>query len=252
MLILLSPAKTMDFKSKVSVSDNTTPIYIKEANKIASTLKKLNPSQIGKLMEINSKLAYLNYERFQSWSNQDAPQKQAILSYKGEVYNGLKANEWSSDDLVYSNEHIRILSGMYGILRPLDMIKPYRLEMGTRISIEKSEDLYTFWEEKVSKSLQDDIISNKHKYIINLASREYSNVINLKSLGVKIITPIFKEYRNGSYRFITVYGKNARGAMTRWIIRNRIQDLEALKTFEDSGYLFNQELSNSDKWCYTR
>lgn len=252
MLIILSPAKTLDFNLDRRFTEETKALYTIEANDISDEIKKLNPTQLGKLMGINSKLAFLNYERFQAWAHQDTPEKQAILAYKGEVYNGLKANEWKKNDLIYSNEHIRILSGMYGMLRPLDMIKPYRLEMGTRISVGKASDLYVFWREKVTQALQDTIRISGHQILINLASREYSKVIDFEKLNIKVITPMFKEYRNGTYKFITVYGKNARGIMARWIIKNRIQDLAVLKTFDEDGYLFNHDLSDAQNWTYTR
>lgn len=252
MLILLSPAKTMDFKTPASIRESSEPVFIEEADTLAGELRKLSPPQLSSLMDINQKLSHLNYERFQEWDSGGAQKKQAILAFKGEVYNGLKANEWNEEDLHYSQDHLRILSGLYGYLRPLDLIQPYRLEMGTVFSIGGSNNLYEFWRGKVTKAMEDEVRSMDHRFLVNLASREYSEVIDFEALGIKVITPFFKEYRNGKYVFITVYGKNARGMMVRWLIENRITDAEAIMTFDWGGYLFNREISKEGKWIFTR
>lgn len=254
MIIILSPAKTLDFSRKGNDTLYSTVEFPGQAKQIASLMSKYSASDLMSLMGISSRLAYLNYERYQDWSLNEDPAiaRQAILAYKGDVYNGLDAHSLNDDDLRWSQEHLRILSGLYGILRPLDMIMPYRLEFATKLKINKYNDLYEYWEKHINSSLESLIQTEKSGLLINLASNEYSKVLHLKRKNLRIITPIFKEYRNGEYRFLSMFGKKARGMMARFIIQGRISDPEELKLFGDEGYSFNEPLSKSDEWVFTR
>lgn len=254
MIILISPAKTLDFSQQDILTDFSNPNYLDEASFLVEYLKKLNPKKLSNLMNISSKLAQLNYERFQQWhlpfSNENA--KQAILAFKGDVYTGIEATSYSNDDFEFVQKHLRILSGLYGILKPLDLIQPYRLEMGTSLKTKGNKDLYSFWMIKLTSFLREELITSKSKYLINLASNEYYKAIDTRNLDINIITPVFKDFKNGQYKFLSVYGKKARGLMTSYIIKNRIKDPEQMKLFDVDGYYYNDNLSNENEWVFTR
>ena len=253
MLIILSPSKTID-TSTVSTSLYSQPCFINESSKLVSVIKKLNTSELSKLMSVSSKLSQLNYDRFQLWnkSHSLANSKQAILSFKGEVYTGLNASSFSDDVLLYSQEHLIILSGLYGMLRPLDLIQPYRLEISTKLSMPASKDLYTFWQDKITNELNNILNSTNNSTLINLASNEYFKAIDLKNLNANIITPIFKDQKNGSYKIISIYAKKARGLMTQFILTNKIENVDDLKHFDEEGYFYNDLLSNVNQFVFTR
>ena len=253
-MILLSPAKTLEndpVKRDIQLSQ---PEFIKEANYLVNCLKKLKPTDLAALMVINPNLAQLNFERYATW-NPDSRAwnyNPALLSFKGEVYRGASAWEWSSEDLTFAQRRLRILSGLFGLLRPLDNIQPYRLEMGTKLKNRRGQSLYNFWEGRLTRLLKKHIQENQCKAVINLASNEYSKALNLKKLGVPVVEVTFKDFHNGGYKFLTVYGKNARGLMTRYIIENRITEIEEIKAFDLGGYVYNHRLSKPGSIAFTK
>lgn len=254
MLAILSPSKTLKYDIRPQTKEFSQPQFLGEAEQLVETLREFSPRQLQNLMNINTKLADLNANRFMEWKrpfNLDNAQ-QALLVFKGEVFNGLKADTLTEDELIYAQDHLCILSGLYGMLRPLDLMQPYRLEMGTKLKNKKGEDLYEFWGDKITKAVSKAIEKSGSRILVNLASNEYFKSIDTKKLDAEIITPTFKDYKNGTYKFITVYGKNARGMMTRWIIKNRPKDAESLKHFEEDGYYYNDELSKGNRWVFTR
>ena len=254
MLILLSPAKTIDFSVEPQTQKFTLPEFTEEAQKLVQLLRKFSSKQLQELMSINSKLADLNAKRFFDWHLPFSPAnaRQALLVFKGEVYTGLEAQHLSAEDIDFAQEHVRILSGLFGVLRPLDLIQPYRLEMGTRLKTPKGSDLYEFWGAKITKSIKKALADSGSNLLVNLASNEYFKSLDTKKLNAEIITPMFKDFHNGEYRFLTIYGKRARGMMTRFIIQNRISNPEDIKSFDDDGYIFNPALSKGNEWVFTR
>ena len=237
------------------MSDGTSfPEFINEASELVGILKEYSPRRLQNLMSINNKLATINVERFLNWSvpfsvNNSSP---AILTFTGDVYLGLKANTLNSKTLIYSQDHLRILSGLYGLLRPLDLMQPYRLEMGANLKTPRGKDLYAFWGQKITDALNNDIKTHKEKVIVNLASNEYFKAIDTKLVQARIINCHFREDKNGEIKFITVYGKKARGLMARFIIENRIGKAEDLKAFDSEGYYYEKSLSKEDEWVFVR
>jgi cytoplasmic iron level regulating protein YaaA (DUF328/UPF0246 family) len=254
MLTLISPAKTLNEKISLNSPGFTTPEFLPEAEIILNNLKKYSPSKLMKLMDINPKLAELNAGRFQRWSVPFTTDnaKPALLMFNGEVYNGLKAATLSLKELEYTQKHLRILSGLYGIIRPLDIIQAYRLEMGTKLKLGRKKDLYAFWGNKITDSINRELAAHKQNVLLNLASNEYFAAVNTKNINARILSCTFKEERNGKYQFVTIFGKKARGLMTRFIIQNRIDKAEDLKHFEEEGYFFNERISKEDEWVFTR
>lgn len=254
MIAVLSPAKTLDYKTKPKTNQFSQPIFLNDSKTLIAELQKLSPSDIESLMKVNKDIASLNFERFASWSMpfnlKNA--KQALLTFKGQVYVGLEAKSLSEDDLFFAQNHLRILSGLYGILKPLDLMQAYRLEMGTPLSNPKGKNLYEFWGNKITDAINNELVAQKQKVLINLASTEYSKVIKPKLIKGDIITPVFKEIKGNSFKVITVYAKTARGLMSRFIIKNRIENPEDIKAFDTDGYLFNQQLSTNKEWVFTR
>lgn len=254
MIILLSPAKTLNFDIKPQTDNFSQPDFTSEAETIVNVLRKYSPARIQKLMRINPKLAQLNASRYMEWHLPFMPDnaRQALLVFKGEVYNGLKAESLTEADLLYAQDHLRILSGLYGVLRPLDLMQPYRLEMGTNLKVNRKKDMYHFWGDKLTGHLNELLEGTDQKYIINLASDEYFNAIDPGKLNAEIIKPVFKDNSNGTYKFITVYGKKARGLMARFIIKNRIEKAEKMKLFDEEGYYYNDQLTSGNTWVFTR
>jgi cytoplasmic iron level regulating protein YaaA (DUF328/UPF0246 family) len=254
MIIILSPAKSLDFKSPGPAHLTSRPEFEDEASVIASKMKKMSVKELGSLMKISAKLAYDSYDFYQKWnpSNVIPDAKQALLAYKGDAYRGLDAASLDDADLNWAQDHLRILSGLYGILRPLDLISPYRLEFVTKINLGQYNGLYPFWKEKINRSLLDLENTEGSHILVNLASAEYYNAIDRASTGFRVITPVFKEYRNGEYRFFSMFGKRARGLMARYIIQQRISDPEEMKLFDAEGYTFSAPLSQDDEWVFTR
>lgn len=245
MLALLSPAKTLDFSPSI-IADSTQPQFLKEADALLKALKKLSLKQIGALMDISPKLAALNYERFQHF-DADQP-KQAILAYKGDVYEGLQADDFTLADLKFAQSAVGILSGLYGLLHPLDLIHPYRLEMSIPVRTGKANDLYQFWGHKIT----DAINEVEQTLVINLASQEYFKAIHPKLLKAELLQVSFKEKKGKDYRMVALFAKKARGMMARYIILERIKTKAALKDFSGSGYRFHSTLSTPDHFVFTR
>ncbi len=254
MLILISPAKTLDFDIPEKAINPSQPEFLAEAQLLVDKLKKYNPKKLQELMHINPKLADLNAKRYMDWylpfTEENA--RQALQVFKGEVFTGLKAEDLNPDELNFSQDHLRILSGLYGVLRPLDLIQAYRLEMGTKLKTRKGKDLYQFWGKKITNSINTALKNSSQNIIINLASNEYFNSIDKKKLDAEVYTPTFKDYKNGTYKFLTVYGKRARGMMARFIIKNKITEVEKLKLFDDDGYYYHDNMSEGRSWVFTR
>ncbi len=251
MLTVISPAKTLDFESQPCTQNHTQPKFIKQSEQLIDELRELSAPAIASLMKLSDKLAGLNMARFQTWH---APfdlenAKQAILAFKGDVYTGLDAESLDEQSFDFAQKHLRILSGLYGVLKPLDLIQPYRLEMGTKFANSKGSNLYQFWGSQLREeieSLADDEI------VVNLASNEYFKALEAKKLNARIITPVFKDWKNGEYKIISFYAKKARGLMSRYIIDHKINDPEQLKSFDSDGYRYNAEMTEGDNWVFIR
>ncbi len=254
MLIIISPAKTISEAPLNLEIPSAFPEFMGEAAEIVQVLKKYSANRIGKLMSINPKLAQLNFERYQEWQLPftEENSKPAVFAFNGDVYNGLKVEDYSNDDLLYAQQHLRILSGLYGLLKPLDLIQPYRLEMGTKLKLKRKKNLYEYWENKLTKALNLLLEENKQDLLINLSSNEYYKAIRPSGLSSKIITPVFKDFKNGSYKFMSVFGKKARGLMASYIIKNRLEDPGQIKLFEEDGYYYNDQLTEGNQWVFTR
>jgi len=252
MKVLLSPAKSLDFESPVSVHQTSTPQFLEKAAQINTVLRKKSPKQLGALMGISETLAHINYERNQEWSidGDSSQSRAAVFAFSGEVYRGLDVYNLSESKYELMQRTFRILSGQYGILRPLDVMMPYRLEMGTRIGIGKSKNLYDFWRAEVSKALAQELDSNE--IVVNLASNEYAKCVDFKTIKNPVITPVFKEFKNGTYKVLAVYAKHARGQMARYIIEQNIETIEGLEGFTEGGYHFASDLSQSNELVFIR
>jgi cytoplasmic iron level regulating protein YaaA (DUF328/UPF0246 family) len=238
MKILISPAKSLDFENKVETSFNTVPLFNDKAIQVNNSIKDLSAPDLSRLMTISPKLSDLNWLRNQDFQKNNSKEKQAIFAFNGDVYDGIDANTISTSNHEKLQSTLRILSGLYGILKPFDKIKPYRLEMGTKISIDGSKNLYDFWKKNVTDSILKEI--KEEEIIINLASNEYFSVIDSSLIDNKIITPQFKDFKNGKLKIISFYAKKARGLMTRFLIDNDIQSSSDIENFNSSGYTFSQ------------
>ena len=255
MLAILSPAKTLDFDSPLTTDQHSAPEFTKESKALIKTLRQLEPSDIGSLMGISDKLATLNHDRYAHWSAKfdDASGARAsLLAFKGDVYLGLDAQTLSKRDFTWAQKRLRVLSGLYGLLRPLDRIHPYRLEMGTALRNTAGKDLYEFWGGKVTQALNEALSGQRSKVLINLASNEYYKVVQAQNIDGRIVTINFKEWRRDAYRFVSFSAKKARGLMARYMIDQRAEKADDLKAFDVEGYAFNEELSSRDEWIFTR
>ena len=259
MLILISPAKTLDFETPVKCDRFSQPQFLSDAQVLVEHLRTLSATEVASLMKISDKLGKLNAERYRAWQPtfDDTNAKQALLAFQGDVYQGLNAVSFSREDLDYAQEHLRILSGLYGILRPLDLIQPYRLEMGTKLAHAKLQGLsvntlYEFWQDKLALEINQQLEKLNSSIIVNLASQEYFKAAQPKLLAGEIVTPIFKDWKNGKYKIISFYAKKARGMMSAYIIKNRIENIKDLKNFSEVGYSFNDELSDESNLVFTR
>ena len=254
MITIISPAKNLNVSKQKSTFSYTLPDFLDEAHHLVNELRTMNTSDIAKLMEVNHKIAELTFQRYASWSlpfNRDNA-KEAILMFNGEVYNGLKASDLSEDEMMFAQEHVRILSGLYGVLRPLDLIQPYRLEMGKKLETSNASTLYEFWNTKISEKLNQELSKMNDPVLINLASNEYFKSVKPDLIRARIVEPVFKELKGDSYKTIAVYAKKARGLMTRFIIQNKLRDVEQLKLFDTEGYFYNENLSDKNVWVFTR
>lgn len=254
MIIVVSPAKSLYDHSPVQFEKYTEADFLPEAEKVILVLKKKKPAQLDKLMDISPKLAELNFQRFQEWALPFTPENswQAVLMFNGDVYQGMKAETFSASEFETAQQKLRILSGVYGLLKPLDLIQPYRLEMGTNISVARKKNLYDFWKSKITAKLNQELSEEKPAVLVNLASNEYFSAIDTKKLKARIITPTFKENKDGKYQMVSFFAKRARGLMSRFIIQNNISDPEEMRAFDMEGYYFNSQLSKDDNWVFTR
>lgn len=250
MLILLSPTKNFDFETKHQTKVSTEPIFIEKSKIIIEKLKTFSSKDLEMLMKISSELAIENLDRNHNWTSENKISRQAIFAYSGLVFQRLNAKEFNQKDLEFAQKHLRILSGLYGILRPLDAIQAYRLEMQTKIEIEKSKNLYKFWENEITNSINQDL--KKSDFIVNLASNEYFKTLIKSKIKTQIITPIFKQYSKGEYKILTVYAKEARGLMTNFIIKNKISNPENLKLFDVEGYFFDVKTSDDNNYVFLK
>lgn len=254
MMIVLSPAKSLDFDTPVPTEHFSQPAFLSDAGKLMKTLRQLTPEDLSSLMKISSKLGDLNVERNHNWHTPFTPAnaRQALFAFTGDVYVGLEAHSLSNKDLEYAQQHLRILSGLYGLLRPLDLIQAYRLEMGTALQHDTTNNLYSFWGDRLAARLNDELAATKGKALLNLASQEYFRAVNERVLSEPVISPVFRDYKNGTYKIISFYAKKARGMMAAWVIHNRVKDPQALKDFDVAGYRFSATESTPSEPVFLR
>lgn len=254
MLTVISPAKTLDYDTPPVTPRHTLPQYLDDSQVLIEQLRQLSPPQISELMHLSDKLAGLNAARFGSWTPDFTPAnaKQALLAFKGDVYTGLDAQSLGEDDFSYAQDHLRMLSGLYGLLRPLDLMQPYRLEMGTKLPNARGKDLYAFWGTRISEWLNQALADQGDDLLLNLASNEYFSAVKRGVLKARVIDTEFRDFKNGQYKIISFYAKKARGLMTRFVIQERIADPERLKQFDVQGYYYSAEQSSVDKLVFLR
>ncbi|RCS27587.1 peroxide stress protein YaaA [Polaribacter sp. WD7] len=252
MKIIISPAKSLDFESKVPTSLHTQPRFLAQSEKLSKKLKTISKNKLADLMSISDDLARLNYERNQDWKTPFTPDnaKQAIYAFTGAVFQGIDVNSLEEKKIPLLQDRLRILSGLYGLLKPLDLIQPYRLEMGTKLKVGRNDNLYKFWDKDLAKSLNDELENDE--LLVNLASTEYFKAVPKKVLKVSMITPVFKDFKNGQYKTIMTYAKKARGLMVRYIIDNNVKTIDELKGFDTEGYGFSEEFSSGNELVFTR
>ena len=254
MILVISPAKTLDYDSKLPVDNFSMPELLKDSSELIKGLKKKSVDDIKGLMKLSDKLAELNVSRYKEWKTPFTTEnaRQSMFAFKGDVYVGLDAYSFSEEDTDFAQEHLRILSGLYGVLKPLDLMQPYRLEMGTRFENKRGKNLYEFWGAKLSKILKKELAGMKSNTLVNLASNEYYSAVDEKALGAEVITPQFLDFKNGKYKMISFFAKKARGMMCSWVIKNRITDPEDLVKFDVAGYKFCPERSEQNNPIFIR
>jgi len=252
MLIVLSPAKTLDLETPPTTRLHTTPDFVDRSAQLIDVLRRYSPADLGSLMGISDTLAHLNVGRYASWSPDHAEGRQAIMAFNGDVYAGFDARSLKPAQLAYAQSNVRILSGLYGVLRPLDLIHPHRLEMGTRLNTPAGKDLYAFWGESVTGALNGVIAGNNAQVLLNLASEEYFKSVKPKLLSAPVITPVFEDWKNGKYKIISFFAKRARGLMARYAAVKGITDPAKLKRFNVDGYAFDKQGSDASTWVFRR
>jgi cytoplasmic iron level regulating protein YaaA (DUF328/UPF0246 family) len=254
MLTIISPAKTLDFESPALTDEFTQPEHLTQSRKLIRRLRELSSPEISSLMKVSSNIADLNVERNRRWKTPFTPEnaKQALFAFRGDVYIGLDADSMTAENIEFAQKHLRMLSGLYGLLRPLDLMQAYRLEMGSQLKTEQASNLYQFWDLRITKALNSALKQTQSKTLVNLASNEYYKSVRPKSVKGQIITPVFKDYHQGKYQMIGFYAKKARGLMARHIIDNAITEAEEIKQFNREGYAYNPSLSNEQEWLFTR
>ena len=250
---IISPAKKLDYETVEKKLEASQPALLNYSKSLIGDLKKLSPHQVSSLMGLSDKLGALNYERFQEWQTPftKSNSKQAILAFKGDVYQGLDAESLSETELIWAQKHIRILSGLYGVLKPMDLMQPYRLEMGTKFATKRGQNLYDFWNSIITEELNKNF-SSDNTTLLNLASNEYFKSINVSELKANVISPVFMDKKNGKYKIISFFAKKARGLMTRYVIKNRVEDTTDIQNFKEGGYFFNEEMSEDNKPVFCR
>lgn len=254
MLILLSPAKALDYTTPPQVPTHTQPVFLKQAETLIRQLRQLSPADIAGLMDLSDQLALLNFNRYADWHLPFTPEnaKQAVLAFDGDVYDGLAARTMRAEDLDFAQRQVRILSGLYGLLRPLDLMQPYRLEMGTRFANKAGKDLYAFWGETLLAAINDELAAMPRPVVVNLASEEYFKAAVGRKIAGTVIQPVFEDWKNGKYKIISFYAKRARGLMTRYAVLNRLREPEGLKDFDLDGYAHAPEASDATTWVFRR
>lgn len=254
MIVLLSPSKTLDFESPLYTNVSTQPEMLEDSLLLIKELRKYSPEKIASLMDISDKLAHLNYSRYQSFELPFTPQnaRAALLAFKGDVYEPLALESYNKADFTFAQKHVRILSGLYGLLKPLDLMQPYRLEMGTSLKNARGKDLYGFWGERITDAINQSLKNVKNKMVINLASVEYFHAVKPDKLNGALLTIAFKERQKGALKVIGLFAKKARGMMTNYMIKHKIEKPEGLKDFREEGYVFEKTLSNDGQWVFAR
>jgi cytoplasmic iron level regulating protein YaaA (DUF328/UPF0246 family) len=253
MILLISPAKSLDFTA-TEIQDYSMPRMLADSQALINNLQQKSPKDIQQLMKVSENIANLNAERFQNFSTPFSLDnaKQAALAFQGDVYKGMEAETFSEEDMAFAQNHLRILSGLYGLLKPLDLIQPYRLEMGTRLQNEKGKNLYEFWDTKITETLNEDLEKQGDNIVINLASKEYFKSIKKNALNADLYDIEFKEEKNGQFKIVAFFAKKARGMMANYVIKNKISKPEELKGFDYDGYYFNEDLSSEKNFIFTR
>ena len=254
MLVVISPAKNLDYDTPATTDTFTQPEMLDDSQTLIKHCQILSPAKIGSLMKISDKLAGLNADRYASWQTpfDINNAKQALLAFNGDVYTGLDASSFSHKDFDYAQQHLRILSGLYGVLRPLDLMQAYRLEMGTKLDTGKYKNLYQFWDERISQKLNEAIETQGDNVLVNLASNEYFKAVKPKVLNAEIYTPVFQDCKNGQYKVISFFAKKARGMMARYILQNQLTEVSQLQNFETAGYRFSAQKSKGNALVFTR
>ena len=253
MIILMNSSKTLDFQHKARISKQTSPELEKDAALLVKQLKKLSAAEFSKLLKTSEKLTELNIQRYANWQTKakKSNAKQALLAFRGDIYSGMDVDDYKIKEFNFAQKHVRILSGLYGVLRPLDLIQPYRMEMATKLATTRGKNIYDYWGTRINEILKALLKQEKSGVLVNLCSQEYFKAVKSDLMDVKVITPAFKEFKGGSYRFVTIYAKKARGLMCNYIIRNHLDRLEDLKSFNVAGYKFNQNISSDTEWVFT-
>ena len=253
MLMLISPAKSLDMQARYPAVNTSQARFLNDSQKLIDQLQTLSPEDIKNLMGISEKLAELNYQRFQDWvlsgSTAHCP---ALFAFQGDVYQGLAADTLAIDEITFAQQHLRILSGLYGLLCPLDLMQAYRLEMGTKLVNERGANLYAFWGDKISALINADMLRDETRELVNLASNEYFKAVKPQLIDCPIITPVFKDFKNGKYKIISFYAKKARGMMVNYAVKNKITQAEELKNFCTAGYQYAEHLSDEKQWLFIR
>ncbi len=254
MLLLISPAKSLDYESPLPTKKNSQPDFLDDSEVLIEELRELSPPDVQAMMKISPQLADLNFGRILNWQRPfDATNaRPALLAFKGDVYQGMAADKFTAKDFDFAQKHLRILSGLYGLLRPLDLMQPYRLEMGTKFENSRGKNLYEFWGDKITDATNELLTKQKSDTLVNLASNEYFKSIKKNRIQAEIITPVFKDFKNGQYKIISFYAKKARGLMCHYIIKNKITDVEKIKKFDLEGYYYSPEQSKGNDWVFLR
>ena len=254
MLSILSPAKTLDYETAPTTKKSTQPLFIEQATSLVANARKMDPEDIQALMGVSAKIAALNHARFMNWDPAFtlSNAKQSVLAFKGDVYTGLEANTLSAEELAFAQKHLRILSGLYGLLRPLDLMQPYRLEMGLPFENAGGKNLYEFWGDQITETLGKHLKASGSPVLVNLASNEYFKAVKPKLLDADVITPQFRDLKNGQYKMISFFAKKARGLMARYIIQEGLTDPARLKRFKGEGYYYSADHSEGNTWVFLR
>ena len=254
MLIVLSPAKTLDFESKLPTRKTSTPVMVGDSAELIDVLVAKSPHDVASLMSLSSELAELNVERYQNWEPEftTSNARPAVLAFKGDVYIGMDVSRYSERDFTHAQKTVRILSGLHGVLRPLDLIQPYRLEMGTKLKNSRGRNLYEFWGDKVTDALNADLAERATKVLVNLASNEYFGVVQPERLNASIVSPAFLDEKNGQFKIISFFAKKARGAMASWLVLNRVKTVKGITQFDELGYYYDSQRSTPRRPVFLR